>query len=91
MPAPSAQWRVDSQSTVLAHRTPIRAMTRWHTLPLLALLWLAGLQDAVIARSAAGDRVLVVLEHALAKSQYSAFWSSLQGGSGEGARVHAAG
>lgn len=40
-----------------------------------AALGLTGTQ----ARSAVGDRVLVVLEPKLAKADYSAFWADLEG------------
>jgi oligosaccharyltransferase complex subunit beta len=41
---------------------------------------LALVSSAVVeARSSTGQRVLVVIEHALNRAEYSKFWDSLQG------------
>jgi oligosaccharyltransferase complex subunit beta len=45
------------------------------------LLSLLALVSTVVveARSSTGQRVLVVIEHALNRAEYSKFWDSLQG------------
>jgi hypothetical protein len=47
--------------------------------PRSILIGLFGLAASALARSSTGDRVLVVLESGIAKSDYSSFWSSLEG------------
>lgn len=40
---------------------------------------LLGLLGSVLAKSASGDRVLVVLEESTDKALYSQFWADLEG------------
>lgn len=43
------------------------------------LLGAVALAAGAVARSATGDRVLVVLDSEVAKGDYSKFWASLEG------------
>ena len=48
--------------------------------PRSIILGVLGLAAQAIAKSSTGDKVLVVLESGIAKSDYSSFWASLEGG-----------
>jgi len=50
-------------------------MWSFHSLCLFCLVWIGCVQ----AKSAVGDRVLVVLEDAANKALYSQFWQDLEG------------
>jgi oligosaccharyltransferase complex subunit beta len=48
--------------------------------PRSIILGVLSLAAQVIAKSSTGDKVLVVLESGIEKSDYSSFWASLEGG-----------
>ena len=47
--------------------------------PRSIILGVLSLAAQAIAKSSTGDKVLVVLESGIAKSDYSSFWASLEG------------
>jgi len=47
--------------------------------PRSIILGVLALAAQAIAKSSTGDKVLVVLESGIAKSDYSSFWASLEG------------
>lgn len=47
--------------------------------PRSIILGVLGLATQALAKSATGDKVLVVLDSGIAKSDYSSFWASLEG------------
>lgn len=56
-------------------QSPIRIMI----FPRSIILGVLALAAQAIAKSSTGDKVLVVLESGIAKSDYSSFWASLEG------------
>jgi len=55
--------------------SPIRIML----FPRSIIIGVLGLAAQALGRSSTGDKVLVVLESGITKSDYSSFWASLEG------------